>query len=169
MSITNINRNINRSDNLSMNLSITSSTSSHVLLNRLRNINNNNMCKNISRTNLLSQLIKKNNCTRYTSLFALIMRQPRWTHPSRFLYCYLFIQSRSEWYSCFAYCVSVMSRFVKLCKDVGFIGAGNHMTTTDADLIFQKTKRAGNYGKRICYEDFRMVAIPEMAKRMRCQ
>mmetsp|Transcript_4431 Transcript_4431/g.8234 ORF Transcript_4431/g.8234 Transcript_4431/m.8234 type:complete len:289 (+) Transcript_4431:408-1274(+) len=61
------------------------------------------------------------------------------------------------------------TKFVKLCKDVGFIGPGNHLSTTDADLIFQKTKRSGNYGKRICYEDFRMVAIPDMAKRMQCQ
>lgn len=59
-------------------------------------------------------------------------------------------------------------RFVRLCKDVGFIGPANHMSTTDADLIFQKSKRAGNYGKRICYEDFRLVTIPEMAKRMQC-
>ena len=72
-------------------------------------------------------------------------------------------------FGCVCVCVCVCHRFVKLCKDVGFIGAGNHLTTTDADLVFQKTKRSGNYGKRICYEDFRMVAIPEMARRMKCQ
>ncbi|CAE7493345.1 unnamed protein product, partial [Symbiodinium microadriaticum] len=33
-------------------------------------------------------------------------------------------------------------------------------------LIFQKAKKSGNYGKRITYEDFRMVAIPEIAKKL---
>ncbi len=51
----------------------------------------------------------------------------------------------------------VLFRYVKLCKDVGFIGPKGYLTTTDADLIFQRTKRSGNYGKRICYEDFRSV------------
>jgi len=60
------------------------------------------------------------------------------------------------------------ARFVKFCRDTKLIGSVGHMTSVDADLIFQKTKKAGNYGKRISYDDFRMVAIPELAKRIGC-
>mmetsp|Transcript_19373 Transcript_19373/g.20098 ORF Transcript_19373/g.20098 Transcript_19373/m.20098 type:complete len:569 (+) Transcript_19373:14-1720(+) len=60
------------------------------------------------------------------------------------------------------------ARFVKYCRDTKIIGSIGHLTSVDADLIFQKAKKAGNYGKRITYEDFRMVAIPELAKRIGC-
>lgn len=58
-------------------------------------------------------------------------------------------------------------RFVKFCRDSQLLGGPGLLTTTDADLIFQKSKKSGNYGKRISYEDFRMVAIPEVAKKLR--
>lgn len=60
------------------------------------------------------------------------------------------------------------ARFVKFCRDTKIIGSIGHLTSVDADLIFQKAKKAGNYGKKITYEDFRMIAIPELAKRMGC-
>lgn len=48
------------------------------------------------------------------------------------------------------------ARFVKLCRDTGIVD-GKRFTVTDADLIFQRSKKSGNYGKRISYEDFRYV------------
>lgn len=31
------------------------------------------------------------------------------------------------------------------------------------DLLFQRSKKAGNYGKKITYEEFRTVAFPAVA------
>lgn len=31
------------------------------------------------------------------------------------------------------------------------------------DLLFQRSKKAGNYGKKITYEEFRTVAFPAIA------
>ena len=53
--------------------------------------------------------------------------------------------------------------FVKFCRDMKLIGKG--FTTTDCDLIFQKSKSGGNYAKTITYKEFRQVAIPLVAQR----
>jgi hypothetical protein len=50
---------------------------------------------------------------------------------------------------------SPLVRFVKFCRDTKLIGSVGRLTSVDADLIFQKSKKAGNYAKRITYEDFR--------------
>lgn len=57
------------------------------------------------------------------------------------------------------------ARFVKLCRDTGIVD-GKRFTVTDADLIFQRSKKSGNYGKRISYEDFRMVSVPNIAYKL---
>ena len=73
------------------------------------------------------------------------------------------------------------SKFVKFCKDSGIIDdrtfkmsdAGNVSAlffgrrvlngSLCADLLFQRSKKAGNYGKKITYEEFRTVAFPAVA------
>ena len=57
------------------------------------------------------------------------------------------------------------ARFVKMCRDSNLLGS-RKLSTTDADLIFQKSKKAGNYGKRINFEDFRMISIPLIANKL---
>ncbi|GMH97878.1 hypothetical protein TrST_g11260 [Triparma strigata] len=52
---------------------------------------------------------------------------------------------------------------LKFCKDMKIIGKG--FTSTDVDLIFQKSKSGGNYAKTITYKEFRQVAIPLVAQR----
>ena len=54
------------------------------------------------------------------------------------------------------------SKFAKLCKDCGIIEEPR-FKLSDADLLFSKSKKAGNYGKKINYEEFRTVAFPAMA------
>lgn len=63
--------------------------------------------------------------------------------------------------------------FIKMCEDASLLGKG--FTRTDADLLFQKAKAkasapgAGSYssgvvhGKRLSYDVFRAVAIPDIA------
>ena len=66
------------------------------------------------------------------------------------------------------------SKFVKLCKDCGIIeeprfklsdaggkaGLNSNLNNYyDLDLLFQRSKKAGNYGKKIFYEDFRSNVI----------
>ena len=53
--------------------------------------------------------------------------------------------------------------FLKFCRDMKLIGKG--FTSTDCDLIFQKSKSGGNYAKTITYKEFRQVAIPLVAQR----
>ncbi|GMH71210.1 hypothetical protein TrLO_g8584 [Triparma laevis f. longispina] len=53
--------------------------------------------------------------------------------------------------------------FLKFCKDMKIVGKG--FTSTDVDLIFQKSKSGGNYAKTISYKEFRQVAIPLTAQR----
>jgi hypothetical protein len=53
--------------------------------------------------------------------------------------------------------------FVKFWRDMKVLGKG--FTTTDCDLIFQKSKSAGNYAKRISYEEFRQISVPLVADR----
>ncbi len=53
--------------------------------------------------------------------------------------------------------------FVKFCRDMKILGKG--FTTTDCDLIFQKSKSGGNYAKRISYTEFRQVAVPLVAQK----
>lgn len=53
--------------------------------------------------------------------------------------------------------LSLLVRFVKFCRDTKLIGSVGRLTSVDADLIFQKSKKAGNYAKRITYEDFRSL------------
>jgi len=56
--------------------------------------------------------------------------------------------------------------FVKWNRDLKLIGKG--FTTTDCDLIFQKSKAGGNYAKRITFTEFRQVAIPLIAQAKKC-
>jgi len=56
--------------------------------------------------------------------------------------------------------------FVKWNRDLQIVGKG--FTTTDCDLIFQKSKAGGNYSKRITFTEFRQVSIPLIAQAKRC-
>jgi len=56
--------------------------------------------------------------------------------------------------------------FVKWNRDLKLLGKG--YTTTDCDLIFQKSKAGGNYAKRITFTEFRQVAIPLISQAKRC-
>ena len=51
------------------------------------------------------------------------------------------------------------SHFSKMCKECGFVG--KTFTTTDADMIFTKTKNKGE--RKISFSQFEKVALPEIA------
>jgi hypothetical protein len=53
--------------------------------------------------------------------------------------------------------------FLKLCKDMKLYGKS--LTSTDIDLIFQKSKSGGNYAKRLTFAEFRQVSVPLIASK----